>query len=140
EMMTLLAADEGWAMPAIPDLREPLRRLRVEGAVWDGAALREAAILMTSSRTAPRNLRPHAERLPELAAESTALSDFPRLPEEIDRAIDEDGRVRDEASPELYRLRRQIHGARNRIVARLTAFATSLPPHLQVPDASVTIR
>src|SRR5690606_8696625 len=83
---------------------------------------------------------PHAERLPELAAESTALSDFPRLPEEIDRAIDEDGRVRDEASPELYRLRRQIHGARNRIVARLTAFATSLPPHLQVPDASVTIR
>ena len=140
QMTKLLVRDEGWGMPAIPDLREPLRRLRVEGSVWDGATLRDAGTLMVSSRTARRNLRPFAERFPDLVAESEPLAEFPRLPEEIDRSVDEDGRVRDEASPELYRLRRQMQGARNRIVTRLTAFASSLPANYQVPDASISVR
>jgi DNA mismatch repair protein MutS2 len=140
EMMALLTGDEGWGMPAVPDLREPLRRLRVEGTVWDGPVLRQAATLMVSSRTARRNLRPYAERYPSLRELSEPLPEFPKLPEEIDRAVDDDGRVRDEASPELYRLRRQMHGARNRIVARLTDFAGSLPANYQVPDASVSVR
>src|SRR5690606_36166393 len=57
EMMRLLTGDEGWGMPAIPDLREALRRLKVEGTVWDAHVLRDAGTLMVSSRTAKRNLR-----------------------------------------------------------------------------------
>ncbi len=140
EMMVLLTGDEGWAMPAIPDLRESLRRLRVEGTVWDGAGLRHAGTLVLSSRSVRRNLRPHAERLPSLWAECQPLAELPRVAEEIEKAVDEDGRVRDEASPELYRMRRQLQGARNRIVERLSAFAGSLPANYQVPDTSVTIR
>ncbi|MBA2672004.1 MAG: hypothetical protein H0U67_16670, partial [Gemmatimonadetes bacterium] len=34
EMMSMISGDEGWGLPVIPDLREPLRRLRVEGSVW----------------------------------------------------------------------------------------------------------
>ena len=114
EMMGLLTGDEGWAMPAIPDLREPLRRLRVEGTVWDGTTLRDAGTLVLSSRSVRRNLRPYAERLPALWAESQPLAELPRVAEEIEKTVDEDGRVRDDASPELYRLRREIAGRAQR--------------------------
>jgi DNA mismatch repair protein MutS2 len=54
--------------------------------------------------------------------------------------VDEAGNVRDDASPALYRLRREIKGARSRLVERLAAYVSSLPAHYQVPDASVTVR
>lgn len=140
EMMALLASDERWAFPAIPDLREPLKRLRVEGSVWDAPRLRDAAVLLDASRSVRRTLVGQAARRPLLAAEAEGLAEVPRLQAEIEAAVDEEGRVRDDATPELQRLRREISGARGRIVARLEKFAASLPAHLQVPDASITIR
>jgi DNA mismatch repair protein MutS2 len=140
ELIGLLGRDERWGMPGIPDLREALRRLRVEGSVWDAPQLRDGAVLMRSSLAVRRSVLGDAERLPRLATEAEGLAELPRLAEAVERAVDEEGAVRDDASPELARLRREIGGARSRIVARLTAFAASLPAHYQVPDASVTVR
>jgi DNA mismatch repair protein MutS2 len=140
EMMSMVTGDEGWGLPVIPDLREPLRRLRVEGSVWEAPALHSAGVLIVSSRTVRRDLRAHRERLPLLHAIAESLVDIPRIGEEISKAITEEGQVRDEASPDLYRMRREIRGTRSRIVAKLSDFAGSLPSHLQVADASVTVR
>jgi DNA mismatch repair protein MutS2 len=140
EMGTLLTREGGWPAPAIPDLRTPLERLRVEGSVWEAPALHDAALLLASSRAARQPIVLRAAEFPLLAGLAGQLLEAPRLEEAINRAIDEDGHVRDEASPELHRLRREIRGARNRIVERLAAFATALPSNFQVPDASVTVR
>src|SRR5690606_24801939 len=75
-----------------------------------------------------------------LAAAAEPLADLPQLAAAIERAIDEAGGVRDDASAELSRLRRSIGGARGRIVSRLNSFVSSLPEQYRVPDASVTIR
>ncbi|HEU4456724.1 MAG TPA: hypothetical protein VFR81_26890, partial [Longimicrobium sp.] len=140
EAMGLLSRDEGWGLPAIPDLRESLRRLRVEGSVLDSEELGGAAVLLASSRTARRGLLAQRAAAPRLAAEAEGLADLPSVIALIERAIDEGGQVRDDASPELARLRRSINGARARIVARLNAYVSTLPEHYRVPDASVTIR
>ncbi|MBW3572981.1 MAG: hypothetical protein KY467_17940, partial [Gemmatimonadetes bacterium] len=39
EMRAFLRGDAGWSEPAIPDVREGLRKLRVEGSVLDGPQL-----------------------------------------------------------------------------------------------------
>jgi DNA mismatch repair protein MutS2 len=140
ELMALLARDERWAMPAIPEMGDALSRLRVAGSVWDAGTLRHAAVLARSSAYARRSLRAEAGRAPRLAAEAEGLADLGRLADRVERAIDEDGQVRDDASPDLARLRREMSGARSRIVARLTSFAASLPPQHQVSDASISIR
>jgi DNA mismatch repair protein MutS2 len=140
EMMRLLTHEGGWAAPSIPDLRAALKQLRVEGSVWDAAALRDAGVLLTSSRTARRTIAPRESEWPLLARLAEALVELPRLEEAIAGAIDPDGSVRDDASPELLRLRRETKGIRNRIVERLASFMTSLPHQIQVPDASVTVR
>jgi len=140
EMVLLLTRDGGWPAPAIPDIRIALGRLRVEGSVCDAPVLRDAATLLGSSRVARASLLPREDDLPRLAALAQALVQLPKLEDAIGRAIDEDGTVRDDASSELLRLRREIKSIRNRIVERLASYMGSLPTHYQVPDASVTVR
>ncbi len=140
EMVALVGSDDGWGLPQVPDLREALRRLRIEGSVLDPAELRNASVLLTGSRTTRRFLRGERERFARLAVEAEWLADLPAVVARLDGAIDEQGEVRDDATPELSRLRRQIGGARGRIVARLNSFLSTLPDQYRVPDSGVTIR
>jgi DNA mismatch repair protein MutS2 len=140
EMRAFLRGDSGWQVPAIPDARESLRRLRVEGSVLDGPQLRDVGTLLTGSRTTRRAVLQASGTLPYLALIAGGLVEREKDEAEIGRTVDEAGLVRDEASPALYRLRRETRSARGRLVERLAAYMASLPPHHQVADASVTVR
>jgi DNA mismatch repair protein MutS2 len=140
EMRAFLRRDSGWTVPAVPDVRGPLRKLRVEGSVLDPAHLRDAGVLLASSRTTRRALLAEAAAMPLLAEVAAALVSREKEEAAIGRAIDEAGAVRDEASPALYRLRREMKGARARLVERLTRYMGTLPQQYQVSDASVTVR
>ena len=140
EMRGFLRGDNGWQVPAIPDVREALRKLRVEGSVLDGPQLRDVGTLLTGSRTTRRAVGQNTASLPYLALIAGGLVEREKDEAEIARTVDEAGLVRDEASPALYRLRREIKSARGRLVERLASYMAALPPHHQVSDASVTVR
>lgn len=140
EMRGFLRGDSGWQVPAIPDAREALRKMRVEGSVLDGTQLRDVGVLLTGSRTTRRSVLQNASSLPYLSLIAGGLVEREKDEAEIGRTVDEAGLVRDEASPALYRVRREIKGARGRLVERLASYMASLPPHHQVADASVTVR
>jgi DNA mismatch repair protein MutS2 len=140
QMRGFLRGDSGWYIPAIPDVRDPLRKLRVEGSVLDGTQLRDVATLLASSRVTRRAIQGQAASFPLLAMLAGALVEGEKEETEIGRTVDDHGTVRDEASPLLYRTRREIKSARNRLVEKLAAYVSSLPAHYQVPDASVTVR
>ncbi|HEX5521368.1 MAG TPA: hypothetical protein VFX29_06700, partial [Longimicrobiaceae bacterium] len=140
EMMTLLIDDDAWGLPAVPDARAPVARLRIEGSVLEAPMLRDLGVLLASSRSARRSLLARRDDFARLAELAERLADLPKEAEAIGRAIDDDGAVLDGASPELARLRREIRAIRGRLVERLAAYAQSLPTHYQVPDASVTVR
>jgi len=140
EMATLIDRAGGWPAPAIPDLRQPLERLRIPGSVWDASWLRDARTLLASSRVARTALTGLRGDLPRLGRFVERLATLPREEDAIAGAIDEDGSVRDDASPELKRLRREARSIRGRIVEKLAAYMASLPPQYQVLDASVTVR
>lgn len=140
EMMALLRADARWSMPPVPEVAPALRRLRVEGSALEPGGLRDVGVLLRSGEAARHSLEESESSAPRLARDAEGLARLPQLAGRIERAIDEDGQVRDDATPELSRVRREIAGARSRIVARLTAFAASLPTQYQVSDASISIR
>ncbi len=62
------------------------------------------------------------------------------MEDDIERAIDPDGSVRDEASGALRRLRRELRGAQGELVQLLERAMAKLEPHQRVPDMSVTMR
>ena len=140
EAMHFLQRVGGLSIAPLPDLREALGRLRVEGSVWDAPTLWAARELLSTSETVREGLLAPDPPFPLLAARAEQLATLPGIAAEIDRTIDAEGEVRDDASPELLRLRREIRRIRGGIVDRLTAVAASLPSQYQVPDASVSVR
>jgi len=127
---------------SIPDVRAPLARLRAAGAAFSGAELLDAATLLRSSRLTRAALlddrnAPSARVLESLARRLLVAQ---REEAAIERAIDPDGSVKDEASPALRRIRRELRGAGADVVRMLERFMARLEPHHRVPDMSVSLR
>jgi DNA mismatch repair protein MutS2 len=140
EMVGFLLRAADWFVPAIPEVQAALERLAVEGSVLDAPTLRDMAVLLLSSREARRTLLQHAEDYPLLAAIAERLAKLPEVEDRLRAAIDDAGTVRDDASRELGRLRREMRGARARIIKKLEEYIATLPSRFQVQDASVSVR
>ncbi len=142
-MRALVTSDEGWTAAPIPDVDAALARLRFEGTRLDGRELLLALTLLRSSRltaTALRSARQPPVALSVLGYLRDRLHANPKHEEALAHAIDDDGGVRDEASGALRRIRRELRGAQGELVTLLERVMARLEPHLQVSDASVTVR
>jgi len=142
-MRSLVAADVPWSPEAVPDVARGLARLRVAGTALPGTELLAALVLLRSSRRTLEALRdprrpavatavlaPIVARLISAKAEEAAL----------ERVLADDGSVRDDASPSLRRIRRELRGAEAELVRLLERLMAKLESHQQVPDMSVTVR
>jgi len=139
----VVASENGWHPEPIPDLSVSLARLRAIGSSWTGDELTRGAVLLRSSRITKESLGGTGAG----AVVSAVLHPFvqplvvaKRMEEDIERAIDPDGSVRDEASGALRRLRRELRGAQGELVQLLERAMAKLEPHQRVPDMSVTMR
>ncbi len=139
QMGVLVQRTADWSMPDLPDCRQPLRRLATPGGVLEPLALRDLARLMAAAHNTRAVLRSRTD-VPLITQIAERLGDLEDAEEQVRHAIDDAGDVRDHASRELARLRREIKGSRGRVVQRLEQYMASLPSRVQVADASVTQR
>ena len=142
-MRALLESEAGWTQEPIPDLAAALTRLRIEGAAWSGLELLGGSTLLRSARRTREALeeeRRHGMATAVLAPFARRLLGEARAESRIENAIDDDGTVRDEASPLLRRLRRDLRASQGELVKLLERFMAKLEPHQAVPDMSVTVR
>ncbi len=142
-MRAAAGGDDPWRPDPIPDLVEPLARLRVIGSVWSGLELFAASTLLHSSRRTQLRLRD--ERRPAivralLSPLIDALIAAPALETRIERTVLEDGSVKDDASAALRRIRRELRAAQGELVRILEREMARLEPHHRVADMSVTVR
>ena len=140
---TIIQGDQAWHPEPLPDLTGALTRLRVEGTTWSGAELLAGAQLLRSSRRTQEAITD--ERRPAVAR-AVLVPFVPRLvvakPTEdaIERTLQDDGSVRDDASPTLRRLRRELRASEGELVRLLERTIEKLDPHHRVADMSVTVR
>ena len=142
-MRAMVTGDEGWRPEAVPSIAPALDRLRIEGAPWSGMEALGGLMLLRSSRRTRAALTD--ERRKSVA--TAVLAPFvPRLIEDraaearIERAIADDGSVRDDASPALRGIRRELRGAHGELIKLLERVMAGLPTHHGVSDMSVTVR
>ncbi|MEO5510434.1 MAG: endonuclease MutS2 [Longimicrobiales bacterium] len=140
EMGAFLQRADAWSPGVIPDIRLPLQRLAVPGSVLDATALRDIAILIQSSRTARAGILHHREAFSLLAGIAERIAGQESAEESIRRTVDDAGEVKDSASRELSKLRRELRSTRTKIVQKLEEYVGTLPSRYQVHDASVTVR
>lgn len=142
-MRALIGGENPFRPEAIPELGNAFQRLRVEGAAWNGVELRGAWTLLRSARLTQQALRDEA-RHPAARAPLAPLADrlvaMPALEAQLDRVLTEDGELKDDASPALRRIRRELRASEGEIVRLLERLMAKLEPHHRVDDASVTLR
>ena len=142
-MRSLLQGDNPHRPEAIPELEHAFQRLRVEGASWTGPELRGAVVLLRSARLTQQSLqdasRHPAARAP-LATLASRLISLPALEQQLDRVLTEDGELKDDASPALRRIRKDLRASEGEIVRLLERLMSKLEDHHRVDDASVTLR
>jgi DNA mismatch repair protein MutS2 len=143
--------------PRVPDARRPLKVLSVEGGVLQPVDVRVLAQLLAASDLLRGSMvkagstaassgqegaegEPYSRAYPRLARVVGRLAHEPELRDRLEAVVDEEGEVRDDASPRLRSLRGSLRGARTRLVRALERFLGSLPDRIRVPDASVSIR
>lgn len=139
----ILGGEEGWRPEPIPDIRGALGRLRVEGASWNGQELLGASRLLHSSRQTVDALsdpRHPAVVVAILGPMVSRLFQSRELERAIDDVVNDDASVRDDASPTLRRVRRELRGAHGQLIKLLERIMGRLEPHQAVPDMSVTLR
>src|SRR2546423_5286333 len=137
-----ISGDEPWQLHGVPDARSALNRLRVEGASLEAPNLLVSGALLRSSRVTREFLRGRASPVITaiLSGQLEPLFVHRGIEEAIDRAIDEDGQVRDEASSALKKIRRELKGSQGELVRLLERAMQKLEPHQRVADMSVTVR
>ncbi len=122
---------------AVPDLSEVLEQLAVAGSVLDGEQLHALQSALSGMHEVADQLVALAEQAPRVAALAVEIPPR-RLEQAIERAIEPDGRVKDDASPALKRARRRLRDARERLIGLLEGFLREAAPH--EGDATVTLR
>jgi DNA mismatch repair protein MutS2 len=142
-MRSLLEADAPWAPEAVPALDPALERLAVVGTSWSGTEMLGGLTLLRSSRRTSESLR-DPRRSPIAAAVLGEIAGrlLTAKAEEsaIERVVADDGSVRDDASPALRRIRRELRGSEGELIKLLERIVARLDAHQQVPDMSVTVR
>jgi DNA mismatch repair protein MutS2 len=139
----LVAGEIGWSPAGVPPARRALERLRVEGAFLGADDLLVLRDLFRASRTTRDSLEDARQpRAATAVLQSLAerLVRDQRSESAIERVVDDDASVRDDASPKLRAIRRELRGAQAELVAMLERIVSRLDAAVQVPDMSVTVR
>jgi len=122
------------------DISRLLTLARHEGAMLSGPQLLEILNVIRLARLLRAYLRPHADRFASLAGLARSLRPLPELESALAQALDQEGRLKDQASPALAEIRRTIKELRQEVEERLKRLLHS-PAHADViADHYVTIR
>lgn len=122
ELRLILMMEEGFPQSGYVNVDNLLKKLTVIGTFLDAeemVLLRSALEVVNSIVTFLNNTEDG--KYPYLLAMSEGITSFPQVVADIDRIIDRFGRVKDNASPKLQEIRREIHAKESQISRRMAA-------------------
>ena len=126
EARTLLETKPATTLGGAHDVR-PLVTAAQRGAVLPPSELLDVRDTLVAARNLHRTLSRLEVQFPHLADLAGIIQPCPEVIEEINRCLDERGNVRDNASPKLGRIRREVRVAHGRIQDKLQSIVHS--PH-----------
>jgi len=113
-------AVDGALVPSLDTAFAPLlERLETGLPPLEGPEILTMARLLEAGAAAIERIRAADPPVPELARRLEGLGDPTVLVAHVHRVLDRKGQVRDDASPRLAELAREVRGARDRLYARL---------------------
>jgi DNA mismatch repair protein MutS2 len=140
ETMELIAFDDPLSLRRIPDVRLTLRTCTVPGSILSVPELLEIVDIVAASRRLLSYLANRRSKYPQLWEIGADLTEHADLEETFQRALDPATEtVKDSASPELRRIRREMENTRSAIRRQVESVLDKLPDTV-VQDRLITLR
>jgi DNA mismatch repair protein MutS2 len=139
ELLTLFGQGGEVDAVAVPPLASVLARLSLEGSVLEGHELASVHRTLGAARMTAAELRRIEEAAPRAGMLRVPVPDG-ALEKRLGESVDDAGELLDSASPALFRARREVHGARERLVKKLEAMLRGLEVSGSGHGSGVTVR
>ncbi|MGA2820494.1 MAG: endonuclease MutS2 [Anaerolineales bacterium] len=130
EARRLLSTQEGISLGGAREIR-PLVEAASKGARLSPSDLLQIRATLSAARSLNRILTRARQEAPHLAEIGCRLHDSPLVASGIDRALDEEGEVLDQASQRLAGLRSELRRTHERLMGRLQRLLGEHAAHLQ---------
>ena len=113
EFMKIIQEEDSFPDQYFFDTRDSLRKIRIEGTWMDEGELFDLRRSLQTINDIVRFLTANEEenRYPSLRELAGDIMTFPRIVADIDAILDKYGKIRDNASQELLRIRREMSSA-----------------------------
>jgi DNA mismatch repair protein MutS2 len=115
ELQGAFQYDDAVPLSNLYDLRDVLRRAAPEEAFVDPEDLKAVRLTLISLRRLKQYFASRDEDYPTLAAAVERITPLPDLEEHVASILEENASIRDDASPELRRLRSRIRAKENQL-------------------------
>ncbi len=142
EFKSLLQEEKAFPVDNYHDLRPDLLRLKPEGMYPEAEIVLRLRKSLQTMRAIERWFKgEYQEKYPELAKIAQSFKIFPYLFDRIDRIITSNGRIKDNASPELGNIRRYLDQERGRVSKLMNSLHKEALQQGHIDeDAQVTVR
>ena len=140
ELMSVRRYGEPLPLPELADPREALKRARPEGTVLDADAILRVFHIAATARRVRQTLVQRADAAPHLAAWAEPLIPLKEVEDKILTVLTDSGVIRDNASPELQKIRRSLLSRRNDLRTTLTRIARQAAKDGFLAENEPTIR
>lgn len=142
EFRKICLEEDNFPLSYFIDVREPLNRIRTEGRFMEESELHDLQrSLKTISEIVLFFNKKEEEEYPQLKALVANVSVFPFLLDKIEHLLNKFGKLKDNASPELARIRNEIRSKQGSISRKMSAILRQAKQDgLVDADVSVSIR
>ena len=111
EFLQLIRSGHSWPSSGYHDPSESFKLARIEGSILTAEAFVHIRLALRTISEWLQFLDKHRDDYPQLFATTGGVMVPLEVVREIDRKLEEEGRIRDSASPDLQRIRRSIASA-----------------------------
>ncbi|PID59140.1 endonuclease MutS2 [candidate division KSB3 bacterium] len=141
ELKDIRAVHGHLPLETLEDIREPLRRSRVDGAILEPLELRQIYNVLYSGRGVKQFVDAlDAQSYPCLRKKVESIVLIEALERAIARSVDEEGAILDSASQKLRQIRKELRIARESIQRRLQTFFQRQDYQGVLQDHVITMR
>lgn len=142
EMYRVIQEEDDFTLTEFADIRDALSRIKIEGLYLEEDELASVGKILRQVRSVVKFFTAGENpKYPLMAKQSTDVMYFPVLMERIEAILDKYGRIKDNASPELAQIRRDILSKQSSVTKRMAAILKQAQADgIVESDVSIAVR
>ena len=140
EMSDLLRYDDAFPIDELRDIRHLLKKLVTLGVFLNPEQFNLVLQTLQTLRKIKLYIKSRVEKYPILSSRIILLQSYPDIEDAIQSAIDDNGEIKNQASPRLKQIRRDLETKSSQIRKKLESLSRQFATEGYAQDAIVTMR